>query len=90
MWHIEIKVILYFTLFDIVILILHTLRKSVYNSLILFSIFCREQQLELKKWEVKQAEKQRVVKLSSADWADHPDRYLLELGGRQSYNTPSN
>lgn len=50
----------------------------------------REQQLELKKWEVKQAEKQRVVKLSAAEWADHPDRYLLELGGRQTYNTPSN
>ncbi|KAK3927388.1 Restriction of telomere capping protein 5 [Frankliniella fusca] len=50
----------------------------------------REQQLETKKWEVKQAEKQRVVKLSAAEWADHPDRYLLELGGRQTYNTPSN
>ncbi|XP_026278855.1 uncharacterized protein LOC113206822 isoform X1 [Frankliniella occidentalis] len=50
----------------------------------------REQQLETKKWEVKQAEKQRTVKLSAADWVDHPDRYLLELGGRQTYNTPSN
>ncbi|XP_034942247.1 uncharacterized protein [Chelonus insularis] len=46
----------------------------------------REQQLEIKKWQVKEAEKQRVVKLSTADWLDHPDRYLLELAGRPSYN----
>ncbi|XP_049792971.1 uncharacterized protein LOC126202926 isoform X3 [Schistocerca nitens] len=41
----------------------------------------RESQLEIKKWQVKQAEKQRVVKLSAAEWVDHPDRYLLELAG---------
>ncbi|XP_046387105.1 LOW QUALITY PROTEIN: uncharacterized protein LOC124156543 [Ischnura elegans] len=46
----------------------------------------REAQLDVKKWEVKQAEKQRKVKLTSSDWVDHPDRYLLELAGRQSYN----
>ncbi|XP_071449047.1 uncharacterized protein [Hetaerina americana] len=46
----------------------------------------REAQLDVKKWEVKQAEKQRQVKLTSSDWVDHPDRYLLELAGRQSYN----
>ncbi|CAG9772337.1 unnamed protein product [Ceutorhynchus assimilis] len=46
----------------------------------------RERQLEVKKWEVKEAEKQRAVKLSAADWLDHPDRYLLELAGRPQYH----
>ncbi|KOX78957.1 Restriction of telomere capping protein 5 [Melipona quadrifasciata] len=46
----------------------------------------RERQLEIKKWQVKEAEKQRIVKLSASDWQDHPDRYLLELAGRTSYN----
>ncbi|XP_043796831.1 uncharacterized protein LOC122717131 [Apis laboriosa] len=46
----------------------------------------RERQLEIKKWQVKEAEKQRIVKLSASDWIDHPDRYLLELAGRASYN----
>ena len=47
----------------------------------------RARQLDVKKWEVKEAEKQRVVKLSADDWLDHPDRYLLEMSGRQSYVT---
>ncbi|XP_066153756.1 uncharacterized protein [Euwallacea fornicatus] len=46
----------------------------------------REKQLEVKKWEVKEAEKQRTLKLSAADWLDHPDRYLLELAGRPQYH----
>jgi len=46
----------------------------------------REAQLDVKKWEVKEAERQRNVKLSAADWLDHPDRYLLELAGRPQYN----
>lgn len=46
----------------------------------------RETQLEIKKWQVKEAEKQRTVKLTSAEWLDNPDRYLLELGGRPQYN----
>jgi len=46
----------------------------------------RETQLELKKWQIKEAEKQRIVKISADDWIDHPDRYLLELGGRPQYN----
>ncbi|XP_008194661.1 uncharacterized protein LOC663019 isoform X3 [Tribolium castaneum] len=46
----------------------------------------REQQLEVKKWEVKEAERQRCVKLSADDWLDHPDRYLLELAGRPQYH----
>lgn len=50
----------------------------------------REKQLEIKKWQVKEAEKQRVVKLSASDWLDHPDRYLLELAGRASYNESNN
>lgn len=49
----------------------------------------REKQLDIKKWQVKEAEKQRVVKLSASEWLDHPDRYLLELGGRQTYNSTS-
>uniref|UniRef100_V5GHT7 Restriction of telomere capping protein 5 n=1 Tax=Anoplophora glabripennis TaxID=217634 RepID=V5GHT7_ANOGL len=45
-----------------------------------------ERQLEVKKWEVKEAERQRTVKMSAADWLDHPDRYLLELAGRPQYH----
>ncbi|KAL3270881.1 hypothetical protein HHI36_021396 [Cryptolaemus montrouzieri] len=47
----------------------------------------RDRQLEVKKWEVKEAERQRVVKMSASDWVDHPDRYLLELAGRPQYNS---
>ncbi|KAJ3651107.1 hypothetical protein Zmor_017166 [Zophobas morio] len=50
----------------------------------------RETQLEIKKWEVKEAERQRFVKLSAADWLDHPDRYLLELAGRPQYHQSQN
>lgn len=50
----------------------------------------REKQLDIKRWQVKEAEKQRVVKLSSADWIDHPDRYLLELAGRPTYSNAEN
>ncbi|XP_025832216.1 uncharacterized protein LOC108736005 [Agrilus planipennis] len=50
----------------------------------------REVQLEIKKWEIKEAERQRNVKLSAADWLDHPDRYLLELAGRPQYNDQQN
>uniref|UniRef100_A0A336LLU8 CSON010384 protein n=1 Tax=Culicoides sonorensis TaxID=179676 RepID=A0A336LLU8_CULSO len=46
----------------------------------------RETQIEIKKWQVKEAEKQRSVKMSAAEWLDNPDRYLLELGGRPQYN----
>ncbi|XP_072934094.1 uncharacterized protein [Epargyreus clarus] len=46
----------------------------------------RETQLEIKKWQVKEAERQRQVKISAADWIEHPDRYLLELAGRPQYN----
>lgn len=49
-------------------------------------LFFREAQLEIKKWEIKEAEKQRVVKINAAEWVDHPDRYLLELAGRPVYN----
>lgn len=47
----------------------------------------REVQLDIKKWEVKQAEKLRKVKLTADDWVDHPDRYLLELAGRPTYSS---
>lgn len=47
----------------------------------------REIQLQIKDWEVKQAEKNRKVKMTAADWLDHPDRYLLEMAGRQTYST---
>lgn len=46
----------------------------------------RDIQVDIKKWQVTEAERQRTVKLTSADWIDHPDRYLLELGGRPQYN----
>uniref|UniRef100_A0A1B6DBB8 TLDc domain-containing protein n=1 Tax=Clastoptera arizonana TaxID=38151 RepID=A0A1B6DBB8_9HEMI len=46
----------------------------------------REVQLDIKKWQVKQIEKERTVKLSASDWVDHPDRYLLELAGRPNYS----
>lgn len=46
----------------------------------------RETQLDIKKWQFKEAERQRNVKLSSTDWLDHPDRYLLELAGRPVYH----
>ncbi|XP_053683100.1 uncharacterized protein LOC128733498 [Sabethes cyaneus] len=49
----------------------------------------REVQLDIKKWQIKEAERQRTVKMTAADWMDHPDRYLLELGGRQNYNNSS-
>lgn len=47
-------------------------------------------QLQIKDWEVKQVETHRKVKITSADWLDHPDRYLLELAGRPSYATNAN
>lgn len=50
----------------------------------------RDVQLDIKKWQVKEAERQRTVKLSTADWMDHPDRYLLELSGRPQYNNSNN
>lgn len=46
----------------------------------------RDVQLDIKKWQIKEAERQRTVKLTAADWIDHPDRYLLELSGRPQYN----
>lgn len=49
----------------------------------------REIQLDIKNWQIKEAERQRTVKMTAADWMDHPDRYLLELGGRQNYNNSS-
>ncbi|XP_058119157.1 uncharacterized protein LOC131261205 [Anopheles coustani] len=49
----------------------------------------RDVQLDIKKWAIKEAERQRTVKMTAADWMDHPDRYLLELGGRQNYNNSS-
>lgn len=49
----------------------------------------KDVQLDIKKWQVKEAERQRTVKLTAADWMDHPDRYLLELGGRPQYNNSS-
>ncbi|CAK1552419.1 unnamed protein product [Leptosia nina] len=47
----------------------------------------RESQLDVKKWQVKEAERHRNVKISAADWIEHPDRYLLEMAGRPQYNT---
>lgn len=49
----------------------------------------RDVQLDIRKWQIREAERQRTVKLTAADWLDHPDRYLLELGGRAQYNNSS-
>lgn len=46
----------------------------------------RDIQLDIKKWQVKEAEKQRSIKMSTREWLDHPDRYLLELAGRPQYH----
>jgi len=47
----------------------------------------RESQLDHKKWEMKQVEKSRQVKLSAVDWSDHPDKCLLEMAGsRPNYS----
>ncbi|XP_046445865.1 uncharacterized protein LOC124195479 isoform X1 [Daphnia pulex] len=43
----------------------------------------RESQLEHKKWELKQVEKSRNVKLSAVDWNDHPDKCLLEMASHR-------
>lgn len=48
----------------------------------------RDVQLDIKKWQVKEAERQRTVKITAAEWMDNPDRYLLELNGRVQYNIP--
>lgn len=45
--------------------------------------FSRESQLEYKKWELKQVEKSRNVKLSAVDWNDHPDKCLLEMASHR-------
>ncbi|KAF2350998.1 TLDc domain [Trinorchestia longiramus] len=46
----------------------------------------RENQQEFKKRLAKDVEKRRHVKLTSSEWADHPDRYLLQMaGGTTSY-----
>lgn len=50
----------------------------------------RDVQLDIKKWQVKEAERQRTVKMSASDWLDHPDRYLLEMSGRPQYNNSKN
>jgi hypothetical protein len=47
----------------------------------------REVQLDIKNWQIKEAEKTRKLKMTSKEWLDHPDRYLLELAGRQTYST---
>ncbi|XP_018019755.1 uncharacterized protein LOC108676213 [Hyalella azteca] len=46
----------------------------------------RENQKEFKKRQAKDVEIRRKVKITTSEWAEHPDRYLLELaGGRTSY-----
>lgn len=39
--------------------------------------------MDHKKWEMKQVEKSRQVKLSALDWNDHPDKCLLDMAGHQ-------
>lgn len=52
-----------------------------------FILYFREVQLDIKNWQIKEAEKTRKLKMTSKEWLDHPDRYLLELAGRQTYST---
>lgn len=40
-----------------------------------------ERQLDLKKWESKQIEKMRTVKLNGGDWNEHADKAILDLAG---------
>ena len=48
--------------------------------------FTREAQIEMKKHEIKDTEMRKKINLNSVEWADNPDRYLLELAGsRPSY-----
>lgn len=39
----------------------------------------RDIQLDIKKWQVTEAERQRTVKLTSADWIDHPGKIKFHL-----------
>nr|CAD7602073.1 unnamed protein product [Timema genevievae] len=68
------------------IMFLNTKCESCFN--ILMKVYDeRNVQLEIKKWQVKQAEKARDIKLTNSEWVDNPDRYLLELAGRPSYSS---
>ncbi|KAI0213257.1 hypothetical protein LSAT2_001723 [Lamellibrachia satsuma] len=40
-----------------------------------------KEQLSQKQWEQKEADKQKNRKLKLEDWADNPDRELLNMGG---------
>lgn len=66
--------------------------KGISNTLYVVEVWgcgdqkSRETQMEIKKWQIKEAEKQRKVKITAEDWMDNPDRYLLQLGGRPQYN----
>lgn len=71
-----------------------TYRGAPYNLLDLEMWGCgpeqtREAQLDVKKWQVKDAERNRKVKIRAEDWVDNPDRYLLELAGRPTYSEQS-
>ncbi|KAK7871707.1 hypothetical protein R5R35_013996 [Gryllus longicercus] len=45
----------------------------------------REAQLDVKRLQIKDAEKARKVKINPEDWVDNPDRYLLELAGHPTF-----
>lgn len=40
-----------------------------------------QDQQGIKKWEAKQIEKMRTVKIDASDWQSNADKSLLELGG---------
>lgn len=48
----------------------------------------RDKQTDLRKWEAKQAEKNKKINLNNPEWKDNPDKYLLELAG--SYKSYDN
>lgn len=46
-----------------------------------------ETQLAQRKWEHRDAERHKNIKLKIEDWKDNPDRQLLEMGGIQTEHT---
>lgn len=70
----------------------HSLRMVTVSGIV-YIVFVshRESQLEHKKWELKQVEKSRNVKLTAGEWNDHPDKCLLEMAShRQTYSQLGN
>lgn len=46
----------------------------------------RKRQIDIKRWQVEETMRLGNVKISTEDWADHPDRFLLKLGRQSQFN----